>query len=67
MPRYKFVIELPVAIPEDTLRTELNKFVKDLLKKYGEYTVEVRVKQEVGSETEEGTEVGSETEEEVTL
>ncbi len=62
MPRYKFVIELPVAIPEDVLRSELNKFIRELLKKYGEYTVEVKVRQEVGSETEEvgESEVGSE-------
>ena len=58
MPRYTFEIDLPIAIPEDVLKTELQRFVRDLLKKYGKYKVEITVRpeEEVGG----GEEVGEE-------
>ena len=58
MPRYTFEIDLPVAIPEDVLRTELQRFVRDLLKKYGKYRVEITVRPEEGAGG--GEEVGEE-------
>lgn len=43
MPTYVFRIELPSPIPEDVLRTELDKFIRELVRKYGVYEVTVRV------------------------
>ena len=43
MPTYVFRIELPSPIPEDILRTELDKFIRELVRKYGVYEVTVKV------------------------
>lgn len=43
MPEYVFKIQLPSPIPEDILRTELDKFIRELVKKYGVYEVSVKV------------------------
>ncbi len=69
MPEYVFKFKLPAPIPQDVLRVELDKFVREMLRKYGVYEVNVEVKStnpdaqvEVDSETDgeepEATEEG---------
>jgi hypothetical protein len=44
MPEYVFKFKLPAPIPQDVLKVELDKFIREMLRKYGVYEVNVEVK-----------------------